>query len=188
MLLYINKLDETSLDKPKLLRQIASHQIMNLTLVNVSTAVDIFFSDIFSYFCFLVAALSPCHGRHPRLKYINTQPNDSMSSRRLQEKSFHQAIAVEVAQMNFKSFYSPTIPCHPDNYKGKQSFQISLPEYIREMRKNCKKNRRQISSLRLQKNHMDKHMQQILPTSIVHWIKILFGERVNMIIDVDRNI
>ena len=37
-----------------------------------STGVDIFFSLIFSYFCFLVAAFRPCHGRLPRRKYIST--------------------------------------------------------------------------------------------------------------------
>lgn len=41
------------------------------------------FSLIFSYFCFLLPALSPCHGRLPRLKYIRTYPKDSISSRRL---------------------------------------------------------------------------------------------------------
>ena len=41
-------------------------------LHSTSTGVDIFFSLIFSYFCFLVAALRPCHGREPRLKYIMT--------------------------------------------------------------------------------------------------------------------
>ena len=37
------------------------------TILNrcTSTGVDIFFSLIFSYFCFLVAAFSPCHGREP---------------------------------------------------------------------------------------------------------------------------
>ena len=44
--------------------------------------VDIFFSEIFSYFCFFVAAFSPCHGSDPRRKYINTYPSDSRSSRR----------------------------------------------------------------------------------------------------------
>lgn len=51
------------------------------TLQRTSTGVDIFFSLIFSYFCFLVAALRPCQGKHPRLKYISTYPRDSMSSR-----------------------------------------------------------------------------------------------------------
>lgn len=55
---------------------------MYCTLHNTSTGVDIFFSLIFSYFCFLVAALSPCHGRQPLLKYMSTYPRDSISSRR----------------------------------------------------------------------------------------------------------
>jgi hypothetical protein len=33
-----------------------------------STGVDIFFSEIISYFCFFVAALRPCHGSEPRRK------------------------------------------------------------------------------------------------------------------------
>ena len=37
-----------------------------------STGVLIFFSEIFSYFCFLFAARSPCHGRLPLLKYMRT--------------------------------------------------------------------------------------------------------------------
>ena len=52
-------------------------------LHKTSTGVDIFFSLIFSYFCFFVAAFSPCHGRLVLLKYIKTYPSDSMSSRRL---------------------------------------------------------------------------------------------------------
>lgn len=43
--------------------------------------VDIFFSLMRSYFCLLVAALRPCQGRDPRLKYIRTYPSDSKSSR-----------------------------------------------------------------------------------------------------------
>ena len=43
-------------------------------------AVVCFFSPIFSYFCLLVAALSPCHGRPPLRKYINTCPRASRSS------------------------------------------------------------------------------------------------------------
>lgn len=42
--------------------------------------VDIFFSDIRSYFCRFVAALRPCHGNEPLLKYIKTYPKDSKSS------------------------------------------------------------------------------------------------------------
>ncbi len=37
-----------------------------------SMGVLIFFSLIFSYFCFFVAALSPCQGKLPRRKYIST--------------------------------------------------------------------------------------------------------------------
>jgi len=37
-----------------------------------STDVAIFFSDIISYFCRLVAARNPCQGKEPRLKYIKT--------------------------------------------------------------------------------------------------------------------
>ena len=37
----------------------------NHTKKSTSTGVDIFFSLIFSYFCFLVAAFSPCHGSEP---------------------------------------------------------------------------------------------------------------------------
>lgn len=44
----------------------------DLPLQRTSIGVDIFFSEIFSYFCFFVAALSPCHGKDPRLKYIKT--------------------------------------------------------------------------------------------------------------------
>src|ERR1700684_29121 len=47
-----------------------------------SVGVVIFFSMMRSYFCFLVAALRPCHGREPRQKYNITYPRDSMSSRR----------------------------------------------------------------------------------------------------------
>lgn len=52
-------------------------------LHNSSIGVDIFFSLILSYFCRLVAAFRPCQGKLPRRKYMNTQPSDSMSSRRL---------------------------------------------------------------------------------------------------------
>ena len=45
-------------------------------------AVNCFFSPIFSYFCLLVAALSPCHGKPPRRKYMKTWPSASRSSRR----------------------------------------------------------------------------------------------------------
>jgi len=48
-----------------------------------STDVDIFFSLILSYFCFFVAARSPCHGRLPRRRYIMMYAMDSTSSRRL---------------------------------------------------------------------------------------------------------
>ena len=47
---------------------------------STSTGVDIFFSLIFSYFCFFVAAFKPCQGRLPRLKYIKTYPKLSKSS------------------------------------------------------------------------------------------------------------
>lgn len=43
--------------------------------------VDIFFSLMRSYFCLFVAALRPCQGREPRLKYMRTYPSDSRSSR-----------------------------------------------------------------------------------------------------------
>lgn len=43
--------------------------------------VDIFFSLMRSYFCLFVAALRPCQGRDPRLKYMRTYPRDSRSSR-----------------------------------------------------------------------------------------------------------
>ena len=49
---------------------------------STSIGVDIFFSLIFSYFCFFVAAFRPCHGNEPRRKYIRTYPSDSRSSRR----------------------------------------------------------------------------------------------------------
>lgn len=51
-------------------------------LHNSSTEVEIFFSEILSYFCLFVAAFNPCHGSVPRLKYMRTYPRDSMSSRR----------------------------------------------------------------------------------------------------------
>ena len=58
-------------------------KVMNLlTLHSSSKGVDSFFSDILSYFWRLVAALSPCQGKLPRLKYIKTYPSDSRSSRR----------------------------------------------------------------------------------------------------------
>ena len=41
-------------------------------LQRTSIGVDIFFSLILSYFCFFVAALRPCQGRLPRLKYMRT--------------------------------------------------------------------------------------------------------------------
>lgn len=41
-------------------------------LQSTSMGVDIFFSLMRSYFCLLVAALSPCQGREPRLKYMST--------------------------------------------------------------------------------------------------------------------
>lgn len=50
------------------------------TLQSSSMGVDIFFSEMRSYFCLLVAAFSPCHGSDPRLKYIKTYPRDSKSS------------------------------------------------------------------------------------------------------------
>ncbi len=46
--------------------------LLGKPLHNSSTGVDIFFSLIRSYFCRLVAALRPCHGNDPLLKYINT--------------------------------------------------------------------------------------------------------------------
>ncbi len=46
----------------------ARHNIYSLT----SIGVDIFFSEIFSYFWRFVAALRPCQGRLPRRKYIMT--------------------------------------------------------------------------------------------------------------------
>ncbi len=38
--------------------------------VPTSKGVFIFFSLIFSYFCFLVAACKPCQGKLPRRKYL----------------------------------------------------------------------------------------------------------------------
>ena len=52
-------------------------------LQSCSVEVLILRSMIRSYFCFLVLALRPCHGRLPRMKYISTYPNDSRSSLRL---------------------------------------------------------------------------------------------------------
>lgn len=43
---------------------------MILTLQSTSTGVDIFFSLMRSYFCFLVMAFSPCHGSDPLKKNI----------------------------------------------------------------------------------------------------------------------
>ena len=57
-----------------------------LTLQRTSIGVESFFSLIFSYFCFFVAALSPCQGKLVRLKYISTYPMLSISSRRLQSQ------------------------------------------------------------------------------------------------------
>lgn len=50
-------------------------------LQSTSIGVDIFFSLMRSYFCLFVAALSPCQGSEPRLKYMRTYPRDSRSSR-----------------------------------------------------------------------------------------------------------
>ena len=52
-------------------------------LLSSSIGVDIFFSLILSYFCRLVAAFNPCHGKLPLRKYMSTYPNDSISSLRL---------------------------------------------------------------------------------------------------------
>ena len=57
--------------------------LLGYPLQSTSTGVDSFFSLILSYFCFFVAALSPCQGKLPKLKYINMYPSDSKSSRRL---------------------------------------------------------------------------------------------------------
>lgn len=62
-------------------------------LLSSSIGVDIFFSLILSYFCRFVAAFSPCHGKLPLRKYISTQPNDSISSRRLCSGQ-HQQVGV----------------------------------------------------------------------------------------------
>lgn len=58
------------------------------TLHKTSMGVESFFSLIFSYFCFFVAAFSPCHGKLVRLKYIKTYPILSMSSRRLHTHTY----------------------------------------------------------------------------------------------------
>ena len=44
----------------------------NVPSHNCSMVTDRLVSQIRWYFCFLVLARNPCHGRLPRLKYINT--------------------------------------------------------------------------------------------------------------------
>ena len=62
----------------------ANHQNLHgKLLLSSSIGVDIFFSLILSYFCRLVAAFNPCHGKLPLRKYMSTYPNDSISSLRL---------------------------------------------------------------------------------------------------------
>lgn len=46
--------------------------LLGYPLHKSSNEVTIFFSLIRSYFCRLVTAFKPCHGKEPRLKYINT--------------------------------------------------------------------------------------------------------------------
>ena len=80
------------------LHELPVAHLLGYPLQSTSTGVESFFSLIRSYFCFLVAAFRPCHGRLPRLKYISMYPSDSRSSRRLcsEEGStgqlFHQYI------------------------------------------------------------------------------------------------
>ena len=59
--------------------------LSKLTLHSICGVYCFFLSHIFSYFCFLLLARRPCHGRLPLLKYSITYPSDSRSSRRLRE-------------------------------------------------------------------------------------------------------
>ena len=63
---------------------------------NSSMVVDSFFSMILSYFCFLVAARSPCHGNDPRRKYMMTYAIDSTSSRRLCSENDLKNITLDI--------------------------------------------------------------------------------------------
>lgn len=49
-----------------------SEHLQGYPLQSTSIGVDIFFSLILSYFWRLVAALRPCQGSEPRLKYMST--------------------------------------------------------------------------------------------------------------------
>lgn len=49
-----------------------SEHLQGYPLQSTSMGVDIFFSLILSYFWRLVAALRPCQGSEPRLKYMST--------------------------------------------------------------------------------------------------------------------
>ena len=53
------------------------------TLQSIWGVYCFFLSQIFSYFCFLLLARSPCQGKLPLLKYNITYPSDSKSSLRL---------------------------------------------------------------------------------------------------------
>ncbi len=76
-------------------------------LQSASTEVDTFFSKIFSYFCFFVAAFRPCHGKEPRKKYINTYPIDSKSSRRDCSNETGGGSLVTQHQNSFKALPMP---------------------------------------------------------------------------------
>lgn len=69
-------------EKAKLLtgEALCHSSLLGNPLQSSSIGVCIFFSLILSYFCLLVAALRPCQGKDPLLKYINTYPRLSKSS------------------------------------------------------------------------------------------------------------
>lgn len=50
-------------------------------LQRLSKLVFIFFSLIFSYFCFLVAACSPCQGKLPRRKYLQQRKTNTKQNK-----------------------------------------------------------------------------------------------------------
>ena len=79
--IYKRELSFMPIKPSNILQKTLTHsQLLGYPRHKTSTGVDIFFSLIFSYFCFFVAAFRPCHGRLPRLKYISTYPKLSKSS------------------------------------------------------------------------------------------------------------
>jgi hypothetical protein len=69
---------------------------------NCSGWVACFRSKIRWYFCFLVLALSPCHGNEPRRKYIKTNPRLSISSLLLCSTPIYVHIHIQIYQNIYK--------------------------------------------------------------------------------------